>query len=206
MNKKNNQRFQETEQRMEHVMLELMRTADFEKITVKRICEKAGVNRSTFYAHFMDIYDMLDRMETNLRRELMDGYSKRDKSQRRAFSRQSFLVFLQHIRRHRHFYKISLQTRKSFPIEQGFEPLWNEIIKPRCEQCGVTSEAEMMYYFVYFQAGFTMVLKRWVDSGCLETEAEVARIIESCVPAVLVSPPDQRMTRSTNTPSSASKE
>lgn len=59
MNTKNNQRFKDTEIRMQSVMLELMKYMEFEKITVKKICEKAQVNRSTFYAHFIDIYDML---------------------------------------------------------------------------------------------------------------------------------------------------
>lgn len=48
MNTKNNQRFKDTEIRMQSVMLELMKYMEFEKITVKKICEKAQVNRSTF--------------------------------------------------------------------------------------------------------------------------------------------------------------
>lgn len=71
MNTKNNQRYRETEIRMDAAMLELMKHTEFEKITVKKICETAGVNRSTFYAHFTDIYDMLDRMEDFLHQELL---------------------------------------------------------------------------------------------------------------------------------------
>ena len=66
MNTKNNMRFRETQIRMEAAMLDLMKHLDFEKITVKQICQKAGVNRSTFYAHFIDIYDMLEKMVYNL--------------------------------------------------------------------------------------------------------------------------------------------
>lgn len=43
MNTKNNQRFKDTEIRMQSVMLELMKYMEFEKITVKKICEKAQV-------------------------------------------------------------------------------------------------------------------------------------------------------------------
>ena len=160
MNTKNNQRFQETEVRMEVAMLDIMKHMDFEKITVKRICEKAEVNRSTFYAHFVDIYDMLDKME------------------------QSFLPFLRHIRKHSYFYRINLQNRKAYPIKQGYEPLWR-IIRQRCERAGIGSEEDMMYYFISFQAGFTMILKHWVDTGCKKAETDVAAIIENCIPAVL---------------------
>lgn len=169
---------------MEVAMLELMKHTEFEKITVKKICEKAQVNRSTFYAHFTDIYDLLDKMETFLSRELLKRYSLERTNERQPFSEQSFIPFLQHIKKHSYFYKINLQHRKSYPIRQGYEPIWN-IIKPRCEKAGIISEDEVMYYFIYFQAGFTMILKHWVDTGCEKKEAEMAAIIENCIPSVL---------------------
>ena len=42
MNKKNNHRFRETEIRMQTSMLEIMKNTELKKITVKKICEKAG--------------------------------------------------------------------------------------------------------------------------------------------------------------------
>lgn len=184
MNIKNNRRFHDTEVRMEAAMLDIMKDTDFEKITVKKICEKAKVNRSTFYAHFIDIYDMLDKMEVELRKELLNSYSNRSEQECQIFSEQSFIRFLNHIKRHKYFYRINLQTRNRFPLEQGYEQLW-AIIQPLCEQAGITSNDEIMYYFVCFQAGFTMILKRWVDTDCKEEEKDLAKIIKSCIPAIL---------------------
>lgn len=184
MNKKNNQRYQETETRMEVAMLELMKHSEFEKITVKKICEKAKVNRSTFYAHFVDIFELLDKMEIYLGQELLDRYASEPPDNHRPFSEGSFIPFLQHIKKHSYFYKINLQHRKAYPIKQGFEPIWN-IIKPRFVQAGITTDDEIMYYFIYFQAGFTMILKHWVDTGCQKQESEVAQIIQNCIPAII---------------------
>lgn len=182
MNTKNNQRFHATETAMQAAMLELMKTLDFRKITVKKICEKAGVNRSTFYAHFTDVYDMLDKMEQTLHQELLDRY---EKGQNELFSRESFLYFLQHIKEHKYFYKITLQTRKSFPLSQGYEYL-QDIIVPLCHRAGITGEDKIMFYFIYFQAGFTMALKHWVDTDCQMSEEEIAQIIRNCIPGILV--------------------
>ena len=170
---------------METAMLELMKKVDFEKITVKGICEKAGVNRSTFYAHFIDIYDMMNQMENRLHSELLESY--RSGEERIMFSEESLYVFLRHIRKHRHFYKIALRTRRDFPLKQGFEPLWNQIVKPQCQRAGISSEDEMMYYFVYFQAGFTIVLRRWVEGGCRHDERDIAGIIKKCIPSAAFS-------------------
>lgn len=90
MNIKNNQRFKDIEIRMQSVMLDLMKYTEFEKITVKKLCEKAEVNRSTFYAHFEDIYDMLDKMEKTLRKELLYSFQDMDEEWD-IFSEQSFI-------------------------------------------------------------------------------------------------------------------
>ena len=185
MNTKNNMRYREMETRMETAMLDFMKHTAFEKITVKKICEKANVNRSTFYAHYLDIYDMVDKMESHLHHELLASLPVDSSPEDMMFSEHLIIFFLQHIRQHQFFYQIALKTRKDFPIKQGYEGMWNRVIKPRCMRAGIRSEAEMMYYFVYFQSGFTMILKRWVDTGCTESEEQIAHLLSNCLPAVL---------------------
>lgn len=182
MNRKNNRQFQGSAARMEQAMLELMNKTAFEKITVRLICERAGVNRSTFYAHYADIYDMIEQMEENLQKELMSGYPVPGSVI--PLSLESFVPFLTFIRRHEDFYRIALKTRREFPLKQGFEPLWDQVIRPLCQKVGITSESEMMLYFVGFQAGFTMILKYWVEQGCVEKEEKIAQIIQNIIPSV----------------------
>ena len=186
MNTKNNRQFRDSARRMENVMLELMNRLPFEKITVRLICEKAGVNRSTFYAHYTDIYDMVEQMETHLQKELMAQYPVPGQTQ--PLSLESFLPFLEFIRMHRDFYRVALRTRREFPIRQGQDPLYHQVIRPLCERSGVSSEEEMMYYFVGFQAGFTMILKRWVDQDCAMEVTDLARIIQNTIPRAMRGP------------------
>ena len=44
---------------MNQALLELLDKKDYEFITIKEICQKAGVNRSTFYLHYENIDDLL---------------------------------------------------------------------------------------------------------------------------------------------------
>ena len=44
-----------------------------------------------------------------------------------------------------------------------------------------------MYYLIYFQAVFKMVLKNWIDTGCKEDEIELAKIIKNSIPIALSS-------------------
>jgi len=182
MNKKNNRQFQDSDIRMKRAMLELMNTMPFDKITVRLICEKAEVNRSTFYAHYTDIYDMIGQMETNLQKKLLENYPVPEKVI--PLSRESFLIFLKFIREHINFYRVALKARREFPLKQGFEPLWEQVVRPLCLKAGISSENEMLFYFVGFQAGFTMILNRWVEQGCAESEEKIAEIIQNIIPSV----------------------
>ena len=48
---------------LKKALLELMQHKPVNKITVKEICERAELNRATFYAHYSDCFDLLESIE-----------------------------------------------------------------------------------------------------------------------------------------------
>lgn len=54
-----------TAKKMNDSLLYLLEKKDFEFITVKDICSLANVNRSTFYLHYENTYDLLEEVITN---------------------------------------------------------------------------------------------------------------------------------------------
>lgn len=48
---------------LQNALVDLMLEMAVGKISVKELTQKADVNRSTFYLHYLDIYDMLEQME-----------------------------------------------------------------------------------------------------------------------------------------------
>lgn len=183
MKKEHSRRWIATEDRIKNVALSLMQDRSLRQVTVRAICEGAGINRSTFYDHFLDVYDMFDRMEAELSRELLDSYDA--VSAPVAFSEKSFIPMLRHIRRYGDFYRVVLRTRNTFPIGYGFERLLSDVIRPLCVRRGITREDEILYCLVFFQAGFAFCLRRWLEGGCRETDEELAAILASCMPYIL---------------------
>lgn len=47
---------------IENAMIHLLEKKDFSKITIQDICQTALVSRSTFYAHYLDKYDLLEKI------------------------------------------------------------------------------------------------------------------------------------------------
>ena len=48
---------------------------DYEKITVKELCDRAGLNRGTFYLHYAEPMDVLHELEDRLSNKIMENYS-----------------------------------------------------------------------------------------------------------------------------------
>lgn len=59
----NDARVRFTRQMIEETFLSLLREKPVSNITVTELCARAGINRATFYKHYMDVPDLLDKLE-----------------------------------------------------------------------------------------------------------------------------------------------
>ena len=60
-----------TQKKFEESLLKLMETKKFEAITVNDITELANFNRSTFYRHYFDKYELLEKIEDNILNDVL---------------------------------------------------------------------------------------------------------------------------------------
>ena len=63
---KTDARVKYTKMVLKKALLELMQRKPINKITVKEVCERAELNRATFYAHYSDCFDLLESIEEDL--------------------------------------------------------------------------------------------------------------------------------------------
>ena len=66
MNVKNNKRRRESQDKIEKAFVELLQTREIKEITVSDIIKLTGLNRSTFYANYIDIFDLADKTREKL--------------------------------------------------------------------------------------------------------------------------------------------
>ena len=70
--RKNDARVRYTQRVLKETFLSLLREKPINKITVKEVCELAGLNRATFYAHYSDCFALMDTIE----QELLDAFAQ----------------------------------------------------------------------------------------------------------------------------------
>ena len=62
----NDHRTRITKMLIRKALTDLMAYKPVTDISVKELCEKAGINRGTFYSHYTDIYNLLEKIEEEM--------------------------------------------------------------------------------------------------------------------------------------------
>lgn len=89
-------RIEKTRQSITNTFIELRSKKPLEKITVKELCERARINKSTFYSHYADIYALSDALETEVVHSVIAAISHPESvfTDPKSFTRQLFWGYL----------------------------------------------------------------------------------------------------------------
>ena len=178
MNQPNNQLHQATEQKVQGALLALLERQPLSKLTVRVICEQAQVNRATFYRHYQDIFDLMEKTERRMNAGLAKLYANRfGQPIELLLGREHLIPMIEYIGEHRAFYREYLRTHPLGMSEGGFQIVWDGYFKPLFQSVGVEDEGHMAYYYRFFKAGMTNVLGYWLEQGCPEPPEELAELL-----------------------------
>lgn len=168
MNTKNNKRKRESMQKIEQVLVEFLQTKELNQISVSDICKKAGLNRSTFYANYIDIYDLADTIRKKLEDEVSELYKDEITE---GFNSNNYLVLFQHIKDNQIFY----QTYFKLGYDEKYK-IWQydyNLAKKHFGGCFIE------YHMEFFKSGLNRIIKMWLYNGCKESPEEMFEIIKS---------------------------
>ena len=167
MNTSNNQKRKKSQEKIEKIFLQLIQKKNIEEISVSMICELAELNRSTFYANYIDIYDLAEKIKKNMEVEFakfqLSNNSKQDSN--------GYLNMFRYIKDNQIFFKTY------FKLESLF------IDKPTQYHIELAEKyydnKYIDYHIEFFRAGLNAIIKKWLNNGCKETPEEINEIIIS---------------------------
>ena len=102
-----------TRQLLKDAFVDLLQEMDIEKISVNRIAERATINRVTFYLHYRDIPDMLEKMADDMIEDIQHAVDRSPviPSSDEEVDSLSLVSLLEHIAENAKFYKVILGSR-----------------------------------------------------------------------------------------------
>ena len=166
MNTKNNKRRKESQEKIEKAFIELLQVRQINEITVSDLIKTTGLNRSTFYANYIDIYDLADKTREKLEREFSNLFADYD-----YFNEQSgALKMFTHIKENQIFYKTY------FKLCYEEKHLISIYDARRAEQEHMDSNIK--YHIEFFRNGLNAIIKMWLSGGCVESPEEMAEVLK----------------------------
>lgn len=167
MNITNNKRRKDSQEKIEKIFVQLIQRKNIDEISVSTICEKAGLNRSTFYANYLDIYDLSEKVKE----KMADDFAAFQMSQNSKQDSNGYLNLFKHIKENQIFFKtyfklesISMSPVNQYNIDLAAKYYNNEYID---------------YHIEFFRAGLNAIIKKWLNNNCRETPEEMVKIITS---------------------------
>jgi AcrR family transcriptional regulator len=156
-------------------LVELMRDHHVSRITVKSICLLADVNRSTFYLHYRDQYDLLHQIE----QEVLETLGARLTYQQSAkgggpVSLEAMTRILEYAQENADLACVLLSETCDFAFRQDIMSL-AQVITPWMDPA--YSERTKEYLLAYIIDGCIAVAEKWLKDGMLEQPSEIAQLI-----------------------------
>ena len=167
MNTPNNKRRKESQEKIEKIFIQLIQKKNISEISVSTICDKAGLNRSTFYANYLDIYDLVEKVKE----KMADDFAEFQIAQNSKQNSDGYLNLFKYIKENQIFFKtyfkleeISITPATRYNIDLATKLYNNKYID---------------YHIEFFRAGLNAIIKKWLNSGCKETPEEMSNILIS---------------------------
>ena len=166
MNVKNNKRRRDSQEKIERAFVELLQTRQIKDITVSDLIKLTGLNRSTFYANYTDIFDLADKVRAELEQDFGNLFADYDYFNQRSGALKMF----RHIKENQLFYKTY------FKLCYDDKHLISTYDPKRAEQEHISEN--LKYHIEFFRNGLNAIIKLWLAGGCKESPEEMAEVLK----------------------------
>lgn len=168
MNTPNNKRRKNSQEKIERAFVHFLQTKEINEISVTNICKEAKLNRSTFYANYLDVYDLAEKIVKKIENDVFMLYQEERETKNNT---NDFLKLFRHIKENQIFYKtyFKLNRDKHFIIQQYDTNLSKLMYEDKF----------IDYHIEFFMAGLNAIIKKWLNNDCKESPEEIDHILKS---------------------------
>ena len=188
---KNESKYFNTAIRMDEALITLLEKKDFEYITIKEICDTAGVNRSTFYLHYENTFDLLQETTRYILDKHFAYYSSDTKEITARFANaelkdllfitSEYLVpYLTFIKDNQRVFRVSIKNFNSLSLNDVYGKMFEYIFNPILERFNVP-ENKRSYMIKFYLTGVYAIVTEWLDRNCSDDMETITEVIIDCV-------------------------
>lgn len=169
---KGNRRTQMTKMLLKEALIELMEEMPFRKISIKDICERADLNRTTFYLHYTDQETLLRDIERNVQERTITHLKNVSPT---ADAEGLIEVFLRYVHENDKVFRLLLCNEESASFRQSFVQNTLREIRPNLPDYG--SDESEKYILTFLMQGSAHIIITWINANYDMKEGQLAHLI-----------------------------
>ena len=186
MNKSESKYFN-TAIKMDEAFMEILEQKDFEYISVKEICERAGVNRSTFYLHYETVNDLLEESINCMNEKFLEYFNQSsdafvgriptaDLDELYLVTPDYLKPYLEYIKEHQRIFLTAMKRSTALRLGDTFDRMYTHVLNPIMERFSIP-EKEKKYLLSFYMNGILAVIKTWISGNCEDDIDYIVKII-----------------------------
>nr|WP_308626107.1 TetR/AcrR family transcriptional regulator C-terminal domain-containing protein [uncultured Eisenbergiella sp.] len=184
---KTDRRVRKTKTRLLNCLTELMKEKEVKDISVKELSDLADINRGTFYLHYRDVYDMLNKVEDEL-------FSEFNKILDRDFTTvpdDTLYTILEDVFT---FLYANVQTAQALMGPHGdltFINRMKEVVKQRILQVWRKNQQPSEtfdYYYSFLVSGCIGMIEAWLNKETPEPPRQIAALAGDLIKRGFITP------------------
>lgn len=165
-----------TKMLLEKSLVELMQENPISKISVKMLCETADINRSTFYAHYTDQYDLLKQLEQEVVAELKKYISKETFSKQTVHTLQLMSQILDYIASNAALFKVLLSENGNSTFHRDIMGIVQQkVISDIHNNAGIDGRTSE-YLQCFAVTGALSIIQKWLQDGIVESTERMSEL------------------------------
>ena len=180
-----------TAARMDEAFLELLEKKDFAYITVKEICAKAGVNRSTFYLHYETVNDLLaestryiiDQFIEAMPHDTAEFIAKlqtRPLEELYLITPEYLAPYLNYIKEHRRVFRTTLEQASVLGLNDAYLSLNSHVFTPILDRFHI-QPSEQKYMMPFYINGLMGIVNEWLKEDCKDSVEQIISVMRICI-------------------------
>ena len=188
---KNESKYFNTAILFDEALIQLLEKKDIEYITIKEICNKAGVNRSTFYLHYENINDLIEETMDYINKKFMDYFNEDTKKfiekiknseleELKLIEKKYLTPYLTFVKENKKIFKASFNNPSGMKATNKYNHLKYYILNPILDRFNI-DENEKSYLLAFYINGIMAIIKEWITTDCKDSIIDIENIIIKCV-------------------------
>ncbi len=176
MSEKKDLRIVRTQNLIIEAMKSLMKTKKFDKIKVKDITSEANINRSTFYYHFGDKYDLLNKILDNELENLIQNHDIINlNNDVKEYGNQGILHLLRYFNNNASFYNNAFEIEGYDALQKYFRKRIKELFLMWIKELACNDKPSVSKEFLaeFYTSAYTAIVIDWLKNNMDESPEEV---------------------------------